>query len=288
MSDLGYLLKKARTERGVTLDDLSESTKIQKRYLEAIEQGEFHILPGNFYVRAFIKTYSEAVGLDPTEVLRLYRNVIPSTDPEQHIEPIRRRRGVNPIKAERLGKWASSIMMVSFVVLILGIIYYFINITYDQGDGQVSPSEKLTQKFPSVQNEAGIEPLTVNSPTPQPTSPIAVLEKDKMPAPNPVVSFISTKDSTYLYSVSNSNMVHVDLKIIGDRCWLQARKSDSEGELLGAKEFQNGETHTWKDKDSIWIRLGKPFAVEVKVNGTLISIPETANPINLQINLNHT
>ena len=90
MSDLGQLLKKARTQKGITLDELQELTKIRKRYLEAIEEGNYKILPGNFYVRAFIKSYSEAVGLEPEEVLRLYRSVLPEPAPELVSEPKRR------------------------------------------------------------------------------------------------------------------------------------------------------------------------------------------------------
>ncbi|HEY0827135.1 MAG TPA: helix-turn-helix domain-containing protein, partial [Bacilli bacterium] len=68
MSDLGQLLIKARNEKGLTIEDLQETTKIRKAYLEAIEEGNYKKLPGNFYVRAFIKSYAEAVGLEPDEV----------------------------------------------------------------------------------------------------------------------------------------------------------------------------------------------------------------------------
>ncbi|MCD8511637.1 MAG: helix-turn-helix domain-containing protein [Bacillus sp. (in: Bacteria)] len=48
LSELGIRLKNAREEKGYTLDDLQKITKIQKRYLVAIEEGDFSRLPGDF------------------------------------------------------------------------------------------------------------------------------------------------------------------------------------------------------------------------------------------------
>ena len=51
---------------------MQQITKIQKRYLIAIEDEKFDELPGDFYVRAFIKQYADTVGLDGKELLREY------------------------------------------------------------------------------------------------------------------------------------------------------------------------------------------------------------------------
>lgn len=79
MSELGNHLRQARLEKNISLDDLQEITKIQKRYLIGIEEGNYSIMPGNFYVRAFIKQYAEAVDLDPDVLFEQYKNEIPST-----------------------------------------------------------------------------------------------------------------------------------------------------------------------------------------------------------------
>lgn len=77
MSELGQQLREARLQKGMSLDDVQEMTKIRKRYLEAIEAGDYKVLPGSFYVRAFIKTYAETVGLNPDELLEGHKKTYP-------------------------------------------------------------------------------------------------------------------------------------------------------------------------------------------------------------------
>jgi len=68
-NQIGEQLKTARLKKNLTLDDIQASTKIQRRYLEAIENNNLGILPGDFYVRAFIRQYAMAVGLNPEDLL---------------------------------------------------------------------------------------------------------------------------------------------------------------------------------------------------------------------------
>ncbi|WP_416353875.1 RodZ domain-containing protein [Agrilactobacillus fermenti] len=73
MNELGQKLRQARIDKGYTIDDLQQITKIQKRYLLAIEEGKFDQLPGKFYVNAFIKQYAQTVGLDGQALLQEYQ-----------------------------------------------------------------------------------------------------------------------------------------------------------------------------------------------------------------------
>lgn len=70
--EIGTLLREAREEKGITLDSLQETTKIQKRYLIAIEDENFHLLPGRFYAKAFIKEYANAVDIDANQLIEAY------------------------------------------------------------------------------------------------------------------------------------------------------------------------------------------------------------------------
>lgn len=175
MSDLGELLRKARNEHGLTLDDIQETTKIRKRYLEAIESGDHTVLPGAFYVRAFVKNYSEAVGLDPDEVLRLYQHEIPAGPVEQIVEPsvVRAPRRVKSQSSEWLGKIGFNVMMWSFLILIVVVIWMFV-INKDDGEReQLDNSTNITEAseapVPTTENNGSDTPSDTPTATPTPT-----------------------------------------------------------------------------------------------------------------------
>jgi cytoskeletal protein RodZ len=73
MDSLGERLRLAREEKGRTLDQASRDTLIAARYLQALEAEDFSGFPGEPYILGFLRNYSEYLGLDPQELLSLYR-----------------------------------------------------------------------------------------------------------------------------------------------------------------------------------------------------------------------
>ena len=148
MSELGNLLKKSRKEKKMTLDELQQKTKIQKRYLEAIEQGNFSVLPGDFYTRAFIRTYAEVVGLDGDEIMATYRNELPSIKTEVNATDTTATRE-KPKKAPRevpaflLGK-GFKIVLAVMVVVIVGALWWML---YNKGQ---TSTDTVVDKSPAT------------------------------------------------------------------------------------------------------------------------------------------
>jgi len=66
-------LNKARLESGLSLEELSQSTKIQPKYLETLERGDYNNLPGDIYAKAWIKIYAQSLGLNSKELLADYK-----------------------------------------------------------------------------------------------------------------------------------------------------------------------------------------------------------------------
>lgn len=72
MELIGEYLKKEREAKGIPLKEIAGATHIGLRFLEAIEQEDFKTLPGEIFVRGFIKTYANYIGLDSNEILDRY------------------------------------------------------------------------------------------------------------------------------------------------------------------------------------------------------------------------
>jgi len=121
--EIGVRLKEAREAENLSLESLQETTKIQKRYLVAIEQGDFHVLPGKFYARAFIKEYAIAVGLNPDELLEEYKSEIPSTEDESMVQYSRIQRSNKENRRERNPTNFSFIPTVTVVLLVIAIFF---------------------------------------------------------------------------------------------------------------------------------------------------------------------
>ncbi len=75
MKEIGDILKRARQEKGFSLKDIQEVTKIRLRYLEAIDEGDFEAIPGEVYRKGFLVNYANVVGLDGQEILQKYHNL---------------------------------------------------------------------------------------------------------------------------------------------------------------------------------------------------------------------
>jgi cytoskeletal protein RodZ len=171
LMELGKRLKEKRLEEKITLDDLQSITKIQKRYLEAVEEGNFDVLPGKFYARAFIKQYAEAVGLDPEELFDVYASEIPKTVKEEVPEQLSRSSKKRPttFRPKNTALLLRILQRVLVSVLIVGLAI-MIWIFLQDKNSQVQPPEEM--KDGSVESEIG-SPSIKDKDAADPNSPKA-------------------------------------------------------------------------------------------------------------------
>lgn len=77
-NEIGTVLKHAREERNLTLEQASHALHIRSHYLEALESGQFSQLPGLAYGKGYLQTYALFLGLDRDEIIRRFEQVAPS------------------------------------------------------------------------------------------------------------------------------------------------------------------------------------------------------------------
>lgn len=114
-------LKKQREEKKIRLSDVAVQTRISMKFLEAIEAGNFEILPET-YIRAFIRDYAKAIGLDPDETIKrfdLYMESIRVASEQQKEEAAEKSSGrqVNLTGTQKIALGVVG-------VIILGVLSY--------------------------------------------------------------------------------------------------------------------------------------------------------------------
>lgn len=112
MFDIGSSLREARLRQGLDFPALEEQTKIRPKYLRALEDERFDILPAPTYVRGFLRSYAEALGLDGQPFVDEYNIRFAVVDDEA---PIRARRV--PVQRRDRGGRESSIAVVALLAI---------------------------------------------------------------------------------------------------------------------------------------------------------------------------
>lgn len=128
MADIGDKLRSARKAKGMSIEDVEKITKIQRRYLTAIENDDFDQLPGDFYVRAFIRQFADVVGLNGKELLADYKSEVPEAKPEEYVENSidNKSERIKETTNSRKGLWRNylpQIATVTGVVLVILVVY---------------------------------------------------------------------------------------------------------------------------------------------------------------------
>lgn len=87
MSEIGETLRQARMRARIDVSEIEAKTKIRAKYLRALENEEWGLLPGQTFVKSFLRTYAQALGLDAKALLEEYR-LSHETPNESTLEPI--------------------------------------------------------------------------------------------------------------------------------------------------------------------------------------------------------
>jgi len=119
MGSFGERMRRERDKRGITLDSISQTTKIGTHILEALEKEEFDKLPGGIFNKGFVRSYANFLGMNEEQVLKEFIEV--AGDPEQPLpDPPVPRRPEIPQPKERRPRGGVATLVVCAITLLLG------------------------------------------------------------------------------------------------------------------------------------------------------------------------
>nr|WP_255210058.1 cell shape determination protein RodZ [Bacillus tequilensis] len=262
----------------MSLDDLQAATKIQKRYLTALEEGNYDIIPGKFYVRAFIKQYAEAVGLDADQLFEEHKKDIPNTYHDDVSEKI---SGMNlqkemPKPASKALELLPTILVILGVIVVIAIVYAIIQFAnHKNSDDHNAASQKSITQSESkyeIPKDSTLKENQNNS-SEKETDTKKETKKDKKEENDSdklEIKAAGTEGSLTTYEVSGTDKIELELKAL-DSSWIRVRDENSsslkEGTLKKDETYKKDIT----DQKQVDIRTGYAPNLKIKINGKVLS-----------------
>lgn len=271
--DIGKKLRDARLQRNMSLDELQQITKTQKRYLIAIEENDFDSMPGTFYVRAFIRQYANAVGLDGNELVDIYDGKDEPEDIESAIqyETLDESRTQMYDENSQTKRFMRSLPAIIFSLIGLAIAIVVFYITWQ--DRQSSPMIQVPDS--EVIRETSTEPSSesstqISSSTTEPSKTTT----SSAPQVPTEVKFESESGTTVNMSATNVvSPAKLEFSAVTGPCWVGvyiATAANSDNGYFYQKTIQPGDPQAVEipaGTTQIVISLGASEYMEFKVNG---------------------
>ena len=150
MPDIGTTLREARMRQRIDISEIESETKIRAKYLRALENEEWDLLPGPTFVKSFLRTYADALGLDGKLLIEEYK-LRHERLSEMELQPIAPlgQRDRRPPRARMPRGW-----LVAFVVVGLLAALYALG-RNDHNDNGGTPSGNSAQTAPSSSSGTG-------------------------------------------------------------------------------------------------------------------------------------
>ena len=232
-STVGRVLARARTAAGLSIDEVSTSTRVRVPILQAIERDDFSLCGGDVYARGHIRAIAHCVGVEPEPLIEQYAAEHAGEAARTPVAPLYE---AGRIRSEpRRPNWTAA--MIAAIVAVVG----FVGFTVFNGGGSGKTGAQAT----------ATATRTSSSPTPS-SSP----QGNGVPSPQPTNSAVAA---------APPGKVTVKVTAEGGTSWIQA--TDGNGRQLFQSSLKQGESESWTDDKKIKLIVGNAGAVQLFVNG---------------------
>lgn len=237
MFQIGASLREARTRRGLTPADVHKAVRIRERYLTAIEEERWEMLPGDAYTKGFLRTYAEFLGLNGQLYIDEF-NARVAQHEERLVPEAISGRGRTPSRI--LFRTIAAVLVVGAAVS--GLVAW--------------------QKSGTAQQRPTIEAAAA--------APVAVTKTPAAPKPKPVAVKRIPKPT---FAV---------IRAARDRSWLSVRIGGPAGREIFRGTLDRGHALRYGLKQQLWLRMGRPLALDIRIGKTPITnLPNAASNLLL-------
>jgi len=238
--DIGNSLREARVRQGLDLNRVEADTKIRAKYLQALEEENFEILPAETYVKGFLRTYANYLRLDGQLYVDEFNSRFATYDEPIVSQPRARRSRSRPVESNFVAVGLAGIVAVTVLVVV----------AWQFGTGGDPSSSDVVDLL------GGQTTVTVASEPPPPPPPPATTEAPLVPPP-----------------ATEPKSAKLILTAVYGPCWISVYAASPAGELLYEGTLEKGQTQRFTKK-RLWIEVGAAENLVVALNGEPVSFPD--------------
>jgi len=255
--DFGTFLRQARETRGVSLQQVSVTTKISARVLDALERNDPSKLPGGIFSRAFVRSYAREVGLDPDLAVAKFVTAFPDESGADDMPSATTAEDSEIFQSRRrVATTLVQLLVTCLVVVVLGLVY-------------VSTWGSRAKTAPGVSGPGAAAPVRPPEATRPAAAPGGVLEETPAPASAAPQSPANAPppdrpaDGPIGSAVGQAEPLVVGI-VASDLCWLSVTVDGSR--VLG-RNLRAGERLEYRVRAEVTLIAGNAAALAVTLNG---------------------
>ncbi len=284
-TSFGHFLQSARIEKKISIEALAAETRIRVEVLKRLEAEEHDHLPDEVFVKGFIRTYAEAVGVDAEEALERYRSSRTMRDVG--------RVGPNAGSPQPRRFWLAMLTSIGAVLLMAGLTLYGYSRLSAPHDGDTAskpppaeaPSTPKTEapappkaEAPSTpQTEASAPPKAEASAPPAGEAPAAAEAVPPERAPETSAAVVAPESQP---KPSRTKEFQLDITAIEDT-WLKVIIDDQKAEEIMLK---SGDTKQIEAQNHFNLLIGNAGGVEMQLNGSPVEVSgKSGQVVNIQL-----
>ncbi|WP_427813389.1 RodZ domain-containing protein [Enterococcus sp. 22-H-5-01] len=279
--NIGETLRKARIDKTISLDELQQRTKIQKRYLLAIEENDFQELPSDYYLRTFIRQYADEVNLDGNHLIDVLdgKDQPKPTYPElETVGELRKNKHAEDPKKIQFRATLPMVVLGLVALAIISVVGYMTWLDH-QSSAMISENSSVQVERSAVSSSSVVK---VSS-----SQPAATTETSKEPE-KPKMSIAMENNAT---SAATMKIEHAEkplkLTFTGkERVWVGVQVNNA---LIYQYTLQANESQTTElpaDTAQAVITLGIAKYGEVKVNDQTLDFQPADSATQKNVTLN--